>query len=260
MVSGTWTTKFIRDDIYALLKYHENEYNRHLFYPLQTGHIMHALFLVAFLLLSGCSRAVITSPPPKLVDASEVSWVIEKIAGTKWAHERGRRLRLEHSSICYYDSQPTPTLRLELSSQEILEVKEARYLLVDFVENLLRELNTNPIVGSGLVYPLGAENLRIEIDFGSFFGLYVDPFFIGYIDLKEGYARYYAFDQKDRERSNWHARVEPYWKTREVAMMERAAEAEFVAERHCEDENEIHMEGYFDINHKREECLYQRKF
>lgn len=220
------------------------------------GCAMHRLLYIAILFFSSCSYSRLPPPSPqKFVDSSEVTWVVEKIA-VKWSHECGRRLRLEHSQICYFNE--SPTLRLELSSQEILEVKEARYLLVDFVEDLLRELNTNPIIVDGLTYPLQPEQLRIDINFESFFGVYIDPFYIGYVQLKEGYARYYAFDQKDRERYSWHSRVEPYTKSRELAMMERAAEAQFEAEHDC---IEAPLEGLFDLDLQgNDRCLYKRKF
>lgn len=188
------------------------------------------LILIIFLFLTGCAKP---APPPEVtVNEEEVTWVVEKVMA-KWKHKRHQRLRLEHAYVYFGDT--INGLRLEISSQEILELEEARNLLVDFVEDLLRDINTNPIITSELaIGSLSADNLNIAINFESFFGRYVDPYYVGNIKLKKGMAYYYAFDLKAEGWYAWKSRVEPYTKTREISMLERAAENEAVEEINAE--------------------------
>lgn len=186
---------------------------------------MRTLSMLCLMLFTGCTSVYHESCPVKVVDSEEMTWIVQKVMA-KYKHAEGRRLRLEHSSVCY-DNAITG-LRLEISSQEILEMCPARNLLVDLVEDFLREINSDPIAGDQLsVYPFTANNLHIEINFESFFGIYVDPFYIGCIELRNGMARYSAFDMKDERWHSWHSKVEPYVKSRELAMLGRAAEEDF---------------------------------
>lgn len=204
----------------------------------------------------GCFKVPPPLPPVKLVDASEMTWIIEKVMA-RWENEEGRRLKLEHSEIRYQGNNFA--LRLELSSQEILEMCEARFLAADFVEDLLREINTNPIVGCQLAcYPMTAEQLKIDINFESYFGKYIDPYYIGYIEMKGGMVYYYAFDQKDRERYSWHARVEPYWKTRELAAIMRATRKQYDDAHRCILPDVLPEK--FDLPELGPECQYKRHF
>lgn len=186
---------------------------------------LHLSFLSRFLVLAGLGFLVSCTaahgPWVKVVDTEEMTWIVQKVAAD-WKHNQGQRLRLEHSQVHY--TNKFTTLSLEFSSQEILEVEQARNLLVDLTEQLLREINTNPIVGGELASTFTADNLSIEINFESYLGEYVDPFYVGCAKLHHGFAYYYAFDLKDENRYSWHSRVEPYFKTREVSMLSRAAE------------------------------------
>lgn len=218
---------------------------------------MRALIIAVIFLCTGCMRGTTPIQPVKFVNSSEMTWIIEKVMA-KWENEEGRRLRLAHSEIRYRGNRMT--LRLELFSQAILEVRYARYLMADFVEDILREINTNPIVSEGLVsYPFSPDQLCIDINFESFFGKYVDPLYIGYIEMRQGMMRYYAFDQKDQERYLWHARCEPYFKTREIASIQRATRKQFDLEHMCPEPG--YIEEYFDIGDPdNPECRYKRKF
>jgi hypothetical protein len=137
-----------------------------------------------------------------------------------------KHLRLEDSRIFYNDY--INTVRMEFTCQDILEVREARMLLVDVVEGLLAEINQNPILGSEVFnYPFSASQLEIYIDMESYYGLYLDPYFVGWIQLEKDVASYYAFDEKIDGLNYWDFRTEPYWKSRELVIQERAAESLF---------------------------------
>lgn len=186
---------------------------------------MRLLPLICFMLFFGCTSVYHESPPVKVIDSEEMTWIVEKIMA-KYKHVEGRRLKLEHSSVCY--DTAIIGLRLEISSQEILMMCQARDLLVDLVEDFLREINSDPILGDQLAsYPFSANHLQIEINFESFFGIYVDPFYIGCIQLRNGMVRYSAFDMKDEHWHSWHSKVEPYVKSRELSKIARAADEDY---------------------------------
>lgn len=186
---------------------------------------MRVLFLISCLLFAGCTTVYHDSCPVKVIDSEEMTWIVQKVM-VKYKHAAGKRLKLEHSSVCY-DTAITG-LRLEISSQEIMEICPARNLLVGLVEDLLREINSDPIVGNELAsYPFTPDNIQISINFESFFGIYVDPFYIGCIEMRNGMVRYSAFDMKDERWHSWHSKVEPYTKSRELSTLGRAAEEDY---------------------------------
>jgi hypothetical protein len=212
--------------------------------------------LSSLLLAVGCIRQGPPPPPMKLISPPEMTWIVEKIMA-KWENQEKRRLRLEHSEICYCGN--TPMLRLELSSQAILEMCEARFLFADFIEDLLREINTDPIISGQLSeYPFTPEQLLVDINFESFFGKYVDPFYIGYIEMRAAIVRYYAFDQKDRERYIWHARCEPYLKTREIAAIQRETRKQFHLQNPCTLPN--YFPELYELPGTGPECRWNMRF
>lgn len=162
----------------------------------------------------------------KKIESAEVTWIAQKLA-VKWKREM--QLRLEDSNVYYGNN--IHTLRFEFTSMAILNVDKAREMLVDVVEDILRSINTSPIVASELQdYPFTPENLEIYIDFKSFYNTYVDPYKVGFITLECGQAKYWASDVKDNRLYGWHSRIEPYFKSRELVQLGRAAEKAYDAE------------------------------
>ncbi len=148
--------------------------------------------------------------------------------------QHDKKLRFEESSVTY-GGQGTyiEKLRIYFSSQSILELREARGLLVDVVEGLLDNLNNDSILAG---YPISSENLDICIKFESFLGFYVDPLYIHWITLQDNTSFFYAFDLTnefsrkpllsayDAQSECWHDRVEPYYMSSQIVAIERAAE------------------------------------
>lgn len=181
---------------------------------------------------NSCSTTYYAGPPVKVIDSEEVTWIVSKVMA-RWKHRKYQRLRLEHSQTHY--STAITGLQLEISSMEILTIVEARNLIVDFVEELLREINSSPILSCQMnVYPFTANQLQIDINFASFHGIHIDPYYIGYLSLVEGMVRYYAFDTKDQMWQVWHSRAEPYTKAREISVLGRAADKFVDEERQLE--------------------------
>ena len=190
------------------------------------------LFAILFI-LSGCCCPTATEPDcdcaenleslEKKIDSAEVTWIAQKLA-VKW--EKELQLQLEDSNVYYGNN--IHTLRFEFTSMSILTVKTAREMLVDVVEDILRSVNTSSTIAAELQdYPFTPENLEIYIDFKSFYNIYVDPYKVGFISLECGKAKYWASDVKDNRLYGWHARIEPYFKSREIVQLGRAAEKQY---------------------------------
>jgi hypothetical protein len=207
---------------------------------------MRSALLICLLLFCGCTVQKYFAPV-KVIDSEEVTWVVSSVMANR-KHQRYQRLKLEHSNV-HYGVDGITSIHLEISSQEILEIDKARNLFVDFVEDFLRTVNSNPIISGQIPdYPFTANNLHIEINFESFYGIYCDPFYIGCICLSNGMVRYSAFDMKNEYWHSWHSRVEPYTKTRELSILERAADKQY------DDEHKNTCPNYLHEYYQLQEC------
>lgn len=184
------------------------------------------ILLVSAFILSGCcsgGTGSLPKDPPRLykkIESEEMSWLTAELS-VKW--EKELSLKIEDSAVYY--GNDIHTVRYELTSMAILDVKEAREMLVDVVEDILSGVNRNPILSEELYsYPLSPENLEIYINFKSFYNLYVDAAKVGFISLEDGIAKYWASDVKDQNLYSWHVRIEPYFRSRETVQLRRAAE------------------------------------
>jgi hypothetical protein len=156
------------------------------------------------------------------VDTENLTQIVLDETAELWHNEK---LWLEKSFIFY--SGPESKIRLQFSSQRIMEVCEGRQLLVDMVENLLSRIQRSFIASNLNPNPLTANQLEIYIDFQSFFGEFVDPYYLGWIALEQGEAYYYAFNLKDPTIEGWDVRHEPYLKSRSIVKLEREAERNY---------------------------------
>lgn len=199
------------------------------------------LLLSLVFILSGCCCGGGNDCPPeesaplfKKIDSEEFSWITAQLE-VKWRKELF--LDLEDSNVYYGNN--VHTLRYEFTTMKILDIKQARELLVDVVEDILDGVNRNPIIASELQsYPFTPEDLEIYIDFKSFYNIYVDPYKVGFISLENGQAKYWAADVKDNRLYSWHSRIEPYFRSREMVQLSRAAE-EIYDEDHPKNQFEV---------------------
>lgn len=136
-----------------------------------------------------------------------------------------KRLHLQQSYVLYAGADPK--IRLQFISQDILELCQARALLVDVVEGLIARLNL--VVGGSRIFPkqVTAADLEIYIDFESFYCKYCDPMYIGWVALEDNMAYYYAYNVKDYTKDFWQKRVEPYFKSLSFATIKRRAEIDY---------------------------------
>lgn len=141
-------------------------------------------------------------------------------------HELG--LRFEDSNI-YYD-EFVKGVRIIFSTQAILELKEAREVVVDVVEGLLKRMNADPVIASQFECGfMSVDQVELYISFESYFNEYVDQEYIGWVSLIDGITRFYAGIIKDPYIDFWHARTEPYSKSLQFVTFEREAESAYEA-------------------------------
>jgi len=171
--------------------------------------------------------------------------------------QHDKKLRLE-DSVAYYGGNGTYIEKMSLSfiSQSILELREARDLLVDVVDGLVDAINNDPVLGPlTSSYPLSSDNLEVCIKFESYHGLYVDKLYVHWMMLQDKMAFYYAFDLTnefnlwDRDCECWHERVEPFYKSRQIVTIEREAE-KIYQEKHPTPKSIFSSENYINTNKK----------
>lgn len=180
------------------------------------------IFLAIF--LGSCAPTVVTEGPPvRQIDSEEVSRLV--IFFSKQM-EVENRLFLEDSYATYNEN--IQQIILKYSSQTLLTFCEARSLIVDLVEGFLDLINSNPQLSGQLAdYPFSAYNLDVRINFESYYGKYSDEQYMGLIWLQNGCVHFYAFERKDYSIDHDQYRFEPYFKSRELALLKKEADISF---------------------------------
>lgn len=192
------------------------------------------IFFCLIFSLSACRSNDHLYPPRILVDV-DMEDISEVVLTFAYELKEEKHLHLEQSFAVY--DKHINKIRLQFISQDLLEMDQARRLLVDVVEGLLERLNYNYAISQTMRNELGPvafgpEHLEISINFESYYGLYDDPFFVGWVVLDKGTAYYYAFDIYECSADRWHSRIEPYFKSRSFVKIERKAEYDYKAKHH----------------------------
>lgn len=213
--------------------------------------VLRRLFLALLMIgcFAGCKAKIVTSGElVKKIDAEEVSRIVINFS-TKMKVEK--HLELEDSWTAYKNN--IETIYLRYSSQRLLTVYDARLILVELVEEFLHRINSNSIVGFEVERPpLSANDLDVKIAFQSYYGRYIDELYVGCVWLQNGMVYFYAFDRKDLSMNgiDWdHHRFEPYFKSRELALLKREADVPFTDVRLLNEKKQRieppHFENYF---------------
>ncbi len=215
--------------------------------------IFQAFMAVLFLFTTGCSpnsypffsdeASTVRSGPLFQIDSVELTYVLQEFT-TELKYNK--HLILEQAKAFYDDG--IHGLQLEFITQNIMEMCEARDLIVDLTEDLLSRINLNDDIASQLTSaPLLPKNLEIYITFESYFGRYIDPNYIKWICLEDGLVTYYTFDVEDVEKRCWHSRHETYETSRRISRAEESAE-------------EQHTEGIEQIEQKKRSVFGTKRF
>jgi hypothetical protein len=190
---------------------------------------MKPLLTLCFLLLTltSCEGPMLWYPAPPIVrdyDSDAFTNVTEHQAAI-WRHRH--RWYLEDSWV-YYDAYGIVNcIKLQYRTQNLLELQEARALLVDLVEEYLELLDVNPDTASKVEPGFSADNLLVYVDLQSYWGLYGDPQLVGWMVLEDGMVYYYDFDVKNNDVDYWYSRIESYNKSKEIVRLERLAEEDY---------------------------------
>jgi len=184
------------------------------------------LFMLAS--LTGCRPLWYTQEPAWMVDGEAITALTIEYANEL---QHARRLHFDDAVVFFKPyGQAVDRVRLKFSSQDVMELREARELLVDVAEGLINRLNDSVFVG---YEPLNSNNVEIYITFESYLGLYVDKLYIHRIVLEEGMSYFHAFDLTnefniwERDVECWHQRVEPYYKTLQFVTYQRIADINY---------------------------------
>lgn len=180
------------------------------------------------LILVGChSKHIEEIPMTSNIHSEELSRIVINFS-TKMKIDK--HLELEDSSVFYDDS--VLKISVQYSSTRLLTVYDARLLIVEVVDELLWRLNNNNIVKRELAhFPFTAADLDVKITFENYYGIHIDDLYVGTLWLQDGLVYYYAFDCRDSTYLgiDWeHHRLEPYYKSRELALIKKEADLPYV--------------------------------
>jgi len=171
------------------------------------------LALAPLLVNSGCARSCGWCP---VEDATNAVWLAYSRLDPKWL------LVLEDSGLSY--DHGITRLNLCFSSMVTLDLCDARYLLVDIVENYLRLFNEHYILASEVRRPpLTPDDLYLIVTFESFYGRYVDEQYVNQIRMYQGCVTYYDFEAFDPMEDVFHKHTEFYNNTRLIVAAQTRA-------------------------------------
>lgn len=134
------------------------------------------------------------------------------------------QLTLENSCINY--DHGIVRLNLYFSSMDLVDLCDARFLLVDIVNAYTQMFNDNYLLSFELKQrPMLPEDLNIVITFESFYGQYVDEQYVNQIRMYQGCVTYYDFESFDPMTDIFHKHSEFYNNTRLIVAAQQRANA-----------------------------------
>jgi hypothetical protein len=208
---------------------------------------MRSLFILFLALsLTGCQLVHrIRTDETKKIDSNPFTDVTLRYA-TALKYEKN--LNLEDSFVCFEEGK-AKTVRLDFTSQDIISLCQARFLLVDLVEGFLKELNrAEEALTQNPKGHFTANDLEIYIHYDSDYVDYVDTAYIGWIRLKDGVSVFYAADIGSYSQDFWQSRQEPYEKSLEIATVMRDAESDYRATHHVQAQRSFFGDHDFSSN------------
>jgi hypothetical protein len=181
------------------------------------------LLVLTLAVFSGCSYKKNNTTNvgwEQKINSEEASRLVTTYSAMQW---RENKLFLEDSKVIYDDS--IQHIILEYTTMNIMTFCEVRLMTVEFVDGFLDWLNNHPVLSTQLGhYPFTADNLSLSILFKNFYAEYVDPLYVGLVIMEDGVVTYYASDIKDQWADWSHQRIEPYFKSRELAYIKEEAD------------------------------------
>ena len=171
--------------------------------------------LVCLTVLAGCSRSLGYCPVEEATNAVFMGF---SQLDSKWL------LALDNSCINYDNG--IVRLNLYFTSEDLVDLCDARFLLVEIVNTYMGMFNDNFILSGELNQrPMLPEDLNIVITFDSFYGRYIDEQYVNQIRLFDGCVTYYDFASFDPVTDIFQKHSEFYNNTRLIVAAQQRANA-----------------------------------
>ncbi len=169
------------------------------------------LFAMMLLMITACKPCL---PPDGYIPGGPDIPELEAVVVT-YGDELLREKRLYlRCATAGYDDDSIRNITMNFRTQAIMDLDEGRDLLVYLVEGLLARVNENESLSWDLhSYPFDPTNLKIEIEFESYYTVYVDEDNLGRITLDKGIVNFYSHTALNPDYANYRQRSEPYVKT-----------------------------------------------
>lgn len=189
--------------------------------------------LIVLVLMTSCSLPDWAAPyppwqrapkGPPIIHTEETTHIVQEFAtDMKYKHN----IHLERSKTCFI-AEGIRTIQMEFISQDLVELCEAREMIVDITEDMLARLNQDTILGPEFAnFPIRPDNLEIYIVFESYFGEYVDPRYIYWICMEDGGVDFYTWELQYYDNRCWKCKHESYATSREIVVYQREAEKRY---------------------------------
>lgn len=214
------------------------------------------LLLITLVIVSGCCRfgtcfhrnchkELFKKPTGEVLEEINYQSMVDIVFGwgAQLRYDKGIRLK----SSCAVFNEKYKKIKMHFISQDILELQEARTLLVYIVEGLLSRVNSHVGLNEASFYhmdkdcflrntlegklenrPFTAKNLEIIIAFESFHGLFVDPKYTGWIWMKDGTVAFADFRVYFSELDPYGCKYEPYSLVKQLVEVEKKVKAPFI--------------------------------
>lgn len=193
------------------------------------------LGLIVLITLGGCVRK-----EPPLVRCRELT--PDAVDVSKVVIEYARELQDTHR-LFLYDSRiisdgKINKIRIDFTSMANVEMCEARKALVDVVEGYIKRFRNHVFLNTSFwSRPITARDFEIHITYRSYFNRYVDPEYVAYTILEDGWSYFYNSELNNAFSDIWMQKVEPYYETRMFTDFKEEAEAQ-------------HHDEHLDVNKK----------
>ena len=177
-------------------------------------------------------------------------WVVDDYVRTV-RNQRGYKLAKQGGP--HYSNERLSELKLQFCAYETADRRQARKIAVEMTEDLLDAFNKNEVAHPcGARRPITTHNIDLTIRFESFFGSFVNPKTILYVNVRDGYVTYFGYDCLC-DPCNCTSFREPYdeaFRTvqRIHEMQEREEAAQETKDRQKKDKSEFNHEWGIPLN------------
>lgn len=184
-----------------------------------------ATILIALSFITSCTnRCADMNLPPEVFAPDRTVETLEIVEFLNlWALEMDEKLNVQLAWSYAYPGVDGYDLLLDFTSQEILDIPGVRRLVVAMMDRLQEFMNSSNVIRNKYHnFVLTPYNVYLSIEFESFFGRFVDPLYVGRLELNGGeLTAFYAHTAFEPEPIIFHQHYEPYEVTRTIVLAEK---------------------------------------